>query len=216
MAVIEGTGAVDTKDRHILQSIYDVDIIKSNGEYSFFWVVSRVFCGKFTFEFQLISILDATSTVWLIIAVLLSILLVLILILGAFIIRYKLRSFGHGDESNYTLGSSSGCTDQLVMTSSPSTTDHLHHQRSSSELDQFIWVAPPNSSTSHRAPMPNHKSVVNGPIIFQNQRYSHLIRTNQNIVSHGSHSHLHHHGSPPPSYDESSRYYSTIQPSTYK
>jgi len=192
MAVIEGTGAVDTKDRHILQSIYDVDIIKSN---------------------------DATSTVWLIIAVLLSILLVLILILGAFIIRYKLRSFGHGDESNYTLGSSSGCTDQLVMTSSPSTTDHLHHQRSSSELDQFIWVAPPNSSTSHRTaqvPTPNHKSVVNGPIIFQNQRYSHLIRTNQNIVSHGSHSHLHHHGSPPPSYDESSRYYSTIQPSTYK
>ena len=223
MAVIEGTGAVDTKDRHILQSIYDVDIIKTNGEYSFFLNISCLLwkLHTYTFEFGFILnfILDATSTVWLIIAVLLSILLVLILILGAFIIRYKLRSFGHGDESNYTLGSSSGCTDQLVMTSSPSTTDHLHHQRSSSELDQFIWVAPPNSSTSHRAaqaPTPNHKSVVNGPIIFQNQRYSHLIRTNQNIVSHGSHSHLHHHGSPPPSYDESSRYYSTIQPSTYK
>ena len=159
---------------------------------------------------------------WLIIAVLLSILLVLILILGAFIIRYKTRGFNHGDESNYTLGSSSGCTDQLVMTSSPSTTDQLHHhqtgqhQRSgSSDLDQFIWVAP-NSSTS-QTQRANHKSVINGPIIFQNQRYSHLIRTNQNVVT-GSHSHLHQHShsSPPPSYDESSRYYSTIQPSTYK
>jgi len=195
IAVIEGPVAVDTKDRHILQSIYDVDIIKTN---------------------------DAASTVWLIIAVLLSILLVLILILGAFIIRYKTRGFNHGDESNYTLGSSSGCTDQLVMTSSPSTTDQLHHhqtgqhQRSgSSDLDQFIWVAP-NSSTS-QTQRANHKSVINGPIIFQNQRYSHLIRTNQNVVT-GSHSHLHQHShsSPPPSYDESSRYYSTIQPSTYK
>ena len=156
---------------------------------------------------MLIVYLDATSTVWLVVAVLLSILLVLILILGAFIIRYKTKGFNQNDESNYTLGSSSGCTDQLVMTSSPSTTEHL--RSGSSDLDQFIWVAPPAPSSTSRGPT-NHKSPLSGPIVFQNQRFSHLIRTGDKS---GSHSHLH--GSPPPSYDESSRYYSTIQPSTY-
>ena len=96
-------------------------------------------------------------------AVLLSILLVLIVILGAFIIRHKSRSSGgcpaSADDSNYTLGSSSGCTDQLVMTSSPSATEALCDQ-SGTEAEHFIYI----SSRSK-------------PHIYPNRRVSQIIRT---------------------------------------
>ena len=95
-------------------------------------------------------------------AVLLSILLVLILILGAFIIRHKMsRSRNSNDASNYTLGSSSGCTDQLVMTSSPSAT-HDGMISDGTDSEHFIYISSRNKP---------HQ-------IYHNRRLSHIIHRN--------------------------------------
>jgi hypothetical protein len=132
-SVIEGPReAAHNKDRIIINSIYDIDIIHEN---------------------------EPASTIWIILAVLLSILLVLILLLGAFIIRHKMsRSRSSNDASNYTLGSSSGCTDQLVMTSSPSAT-HDGMISDGTDSEHFIYISSRNKP---------HQ-------IYHNRRLSHII-----------------------------------------
>ena len=98
---------------------------------------------------------------------LLSILLVLILILGAFIIRHKMsRSRNSNDASNYTLGSSSGCTDQLVMTSSPSAT-HDGMISDGTDSEHFIYISSRNKP---------HQ-------IYHNRRLSHIIHRNGKFLS---------------------------------
>ena len=100
-------------------------------------------------------------------AVLLSILLVLILILGAFIIRHKMsRSRNSNDASNYTLGSSSGCTDQLVMTSSPSAT-HDGMISDGTDSEHFIYISSRNKP---------HQ-------IYHNRRLSHIIHRNGKFLA---------------------------------
>ena len=98
---------------------------------------------------------------------LLSILLVLILILGAFIIRHKMsRSRNSNDASNYTLGSSSGCTDQLVMTSSPSAT-HDGMISDGTDSEHFIYISSRNKP---------HQ-------IYHNRRLSHIIHRNGKFLA---------------------------------
>ena len=107
---------------------------------------------------------ETASIIWIILAILLSILLILIVILGAFIIRNRLsRSRGSAEASNYTLGSSSGCTDQLVMTSSPSATEHgAMCDSAAGDSEHFIYI-----NTSRNIQKPN---------IFHNHRLSHVLR----------------------------------------
>ena len=156
-SVIEGPReAAHNKDRIIINSIYDIDIIHENGKH----------LDSFSFKYRglrnVTFSLEPASTIWIILAVLLSILLVLILILGAFIIRHKMsRSRNSNDASNYTLGSSSGCTDQLVMTSSPSAT-HDGMISDGTDSEHFIYISSRNKP---------HQ-------IYHNRRLSHIIHRN--------------------------------------
>ena len=162
-SVIEGPReAAHNKDRIIINSIYDIDIIHENGKHLDIDSLDK-YRGLRIVTFSL----EPASTIWIILAVLLSILLVLILILGAFIIRHKMsRSRNSNDASNYTLGSSSGCTDQLVMTSSPSAT-HDGMISDGTDSEHFIYISSRNKP---------HQ-------IYHNRRLSHIIHRNGKFLT---------------------------------
>ena len=156
ISVINGPDQVHhDKDRQILKSINDIDIIQEHGK--LYFKINEIISQKLLSE--------TASVIWIILAILLSILLVLIIILGTFIIRNRLgRMRGSAEASNYTLGSSSGCTDQLVMTSSPSATEHGAICDAPGDSEHFIYI-----NTSRNTQKPN---------IFHNHRLSHIIRQN--------------------------------------
>ena len=108
------------------------------------------------------------SGIWILLAIMLSILIISILILGAFILRQrktKSKTITENDSSNYTLGS--GVTDQLVMTQSPSS-------RNSDTVDgpQFMYIDP--KDLDYRCQVQKHINVIS------NRRVSQILHTTIN------------------------------------
>lgn len=102
------------------------------------------------------------SGIWILLAIMLSVLIISILILGAFIIRQRRgkKRDGHADndDSNYTLGS--GVTDQLVMTQSPSS-------QNSDPLDgpQFVYINP--KELDYRNQLQKHINIISNRRVSQ-------------------------------------------------
>lgn len=110
------------------------------------------------------------SGIWILLAIMLSVLIVSILILGAFIIRQrkgKKRENGNtdSDDSNYTLGS--GVTDQLVMTQSPSS-----YNSEALEGPQFVYINP--KELDYRNQLQKHINIIS------NRRVSQILNTSIN------------------------------------